>query len=142
MSSAEQNPKPEGPRPPRLTAAAALAALEGLVLVAAGGYLAVRGLAGSAGDQRTALTGGLTMIALALLPLIAARGLFKLRSWSRGPAIITQIMALPVAWQLLQTNSVAIPGGIALAVVAVTSLVLLVNPETTEALGIGRRDAA
>ncbi|WP_349017150.1 hypothetical protein [Streptomyces luteolus] len=141
MSSAEQNPKSEGPRPPRLTAAAALAALEGLVLVAVGGYLVVQGLSG-AGDERTAVTGGLTMIGLALLPLIAARGLFRLRSWSRGPAIITQIMALPVAWQLLQTNSVAIPAGIALAVVAVTSLVLLVNPETTQALGIGRRDAA
>ncbi|NBE51093.1 hypothetical protein GUY60_06565 [Streptomyces sp. YC537] len=142
VSSAEQTQNSEGPRPGRLTAAAALAALEGLVLVAVGGYLAVQGLVGDAGDMRSAVTGGLTMIALALLPLIAARGLFKLRSWSRGPAVITQIMALPVAWQLLQTNSVAIPGGIALAVVAVTSLVLLVNPETTKALGIGPRDAA
>jgi len=142
VSSAEQTPNPEGPRPPRLTAAAALAALEGLVLVAAGGYLSVQGLAGNAGDVSSAATGGLTMIVLALLPLLAARGLFKLRRWSRGPAIITQIMALPVAWQLLQTDSIAIPGGIALAVVAVTSLVLLVNAETTEALGIGPRDAA
>jgi hypothetical protein len=142
VSSAEQTPNPEGPRPPRLTAAAVLAALEGLVLVAAGGYLSVQGLVGNAGDVSSAVTGGLTMIVLALLPLLAARGLFKLRRWSRGPAIITQIMALPVAWQLLQTDSIAIPGGIALAVVAVTSLVLLVNAETTEALGIGPRDAA
>lgn len=139
---AKQDATPEGPRPARLTAAAALAALEGLVLVVAGGCLAVAGLVGDAGDKRSAVTGGLTMIALALLPLIAARGLFKLRSWSRGPAVITQIMALPVAWQLLQTDSIAIPGGIALAVVAVTALVFLVNPETTKALGIGPRDAA
>lgn len=132
----------EGPRPVRLTVAAALAGLEGLVVVAVGGYLMVQGLAGDVGDERSAVTGGFTMIVLALLPLIAARGLFKLRRWSRGPAIITQILALPVAWQLLQTNSVAIPAGIALAVVAVTVLVFLVNAETTKALGIGPRDAA
>lgn len=53
-----------------------------------------------------------------------------------GAAIITQIMALPVAYNLLQADSLAIPGGIALAVVAVAALVLIVNPETTRALGI------
>ncbi|MFC7304909.1 hypothetical protein ACFQVC_11845 [Streptomyces monticola] len=139
MSSAEQNPSPQDPRPPRLTAAAALAALEGLALVVAGGYLVVKGAAGGADNVQQAVTGGITMIALAVLPLLAARGLLKLRSWSRGPAIITQIMALPVAWQLLQADSMAIPAGIALAVVAVTALVLLVNPATTKALGIGPR---
>ena len=45
-------------------------------------------------------------------------------------------MALPVAYNLLQADSVAIPAGIALAIVAVASLVLLVNPATTQALGI------
>ena len=50
-----------------------------------------------------------------------------LRGWSRGPAVITQIMALPVAYSLLQADSVAIPAGIVLAAVAVAALVLLVN---------------
>ncbi len=45
-------------------------------------------------------------------------------------------MALPVAYSLLQADSMAIPGGIVLAVVAVSALVLLVNPATTRALGI------
>ncbi|TPQ15971.1 hypothetical protein [Streptomyces sporangiiformans] len=139
MSSA-QTPAPDapetGPRPRRLTAAAALAALEGLALVVAGVYMAVRGLTGHPDDRQQAVTGGVTLIALALLPLLAARGLLKQRSWSRGPAIITQIMALPVAWTLLQADSLAIPGGIALAVVAVGALFLLLNPETTRALGI------
>ncbi|MFF2850743.1 hypothetical protein ACFVT5_31095 [Streptomyces sp. NPDC058001] len=127
---------PEGPRPGRLTVAASLAALEGLALAAAGVYLLVMGLAGKPDNAQQAETGGVTLIVLALLPLLAARGLLKRRSWSRGPAIITQIMALPVAWTLLQADSMLIPGGIALAVVAVTALVLLVNPTTTEALGI------
>ncbi|MFI0963033.1 hypothetical protein ACH4S8_16775 [Streptomyces sp. NPDC021080] len=138
--SREQNPTPDAPhsvpRPGRLTAAAALAALEGTALVAGGVCVFVLGLTGDPDNRQQAVTGGVTLIALALLPLLAARGLLLRRSWSRGPALITQIMALPVAYTLLQADSVAIPAGIALAVVALVALVLLVNPETTRALGI------
>lgn len=125
-----------GPRPARVTAAAALVALEGLALLAGGVYMLALGVSGSPDDAKQAWTGGITLMVLALLPLLAARGLLKLRRWSRGPAIITQIMALPVAWQMLQANSAAIPAGIVLAICAVVSLVLLINPATTEALGI------
>jgi hypothetical protein len=142
--SAEQNPTPEateaaeqaGPRPGRLTTAAALAALEGLALVVGGAWMLVEGLAGDPDDRQSAVTGGITLIVLALLPLLAARGLLGRRSWSRGPAVITQIMALPVAYNLLQADSMAIPAGIALAAVSIAALVLLVNPATTQALGI------
>ncbi|WP_405673665.1 hypothetical protein OG848_31360 [Streptomyces canus] len=137
--SSEQTPAiPEtaGPRPRRLTYAAVLAALEGLALVVGGAWMLVEGLAGDPDDRQSAVTGGVTLIVLALLPLLAARGLLARRSWSRGPAVITQIMALPVAYNLLQADSVAIPAGIALAVVAVIALILLINPATTQALGI------
>ncbi|MFF4491952.1 hypothetical protein ACFY0F_36770 [Streptomyces sp. NPDC001544] len=140
--SSEQNPTPntpaeaEGPRPRRLTCAAALAALEGAALVAGGVWLLVLGVAGEPDDRQQAVTLAVTFIALALLPLLAARGLLLRRGWSRGPAVITQIMALPVAYSLLQADSAAIPAGIALAVVALTALILLLNPATTKALGI------
>ena len=138
--SPEQTPTPDTsdaePRPGRLTAAAALAALEGVALLVGGGAMLVVGLTGDSDDLSTGVTGGITLIALALLPLIAARGLLLRRSWSRGPAVITQIMALPVAYNLLRADSVAIPAGIALAVVAVTALILLINPATTQALDI------
>ncbi|MCN9240044.1 hypothetical protein NGF19_04440 [Streptomyces sp. RY43-2] len=137
--SAEQNPTSSTPaaepRPGRLTVAAALAGLEGLALTVGGVWMLVLGLTGS-DDRQQAVTGGITLIVLALLPLLAARGLLLCRRWSRGPAVITQILALPVAYNLLQADSVAIPAGIVLAVVAVTALVLLVNSETTRALGI------
>ncbi|MFH8973952.1 hypothetical protein [Streptomyces sp. NPDC017890] len=145
--SSDQKPTPvaaeeAGPRPGRLTAAAALAALEGLALVVGGAWMLVGGLTGHPDDRTSAITGGITLIVLALLPLLAARGLIGRRGWSRGPAVITQIMALPVAYNLLQADSVAIPAGIVLGVVAVTALVLLVNPATTQALGIrGPRSA-
>ncbi|MGA5201941.1 hypothetical protein [Streptomyces variegatus] len=137
--SSEQIPTTEentGPRPRRLTYAALLAALEGLGLVVGGVWILVLGLTGHPDDRQQAVTGGITLIVLALLPLLAARGLLGRRSWSRGPAVITQLLALPVAYNLLQADSMAIPAGIALAVVAVASLVLLVNPKTTRALGI------
>ena len=138
--SAEQNSTPRtadtDPRPARLTIAAALAGLEGLALTVGGVWMLVLGLTGSPDDRQQAVTGGVTLIVLALLPLLATRGLLLRRSWSRGPAVITQIMALPVAYNLLQADSFAIPGGIALAVIAVAALVLLVNPATTRALGI------
>ncbi|MET7450946.1 hypothetical protein ABZT03_03425 [Streptomyces sp. NPDC005574] len=139
----QQNPAPEaeaardtGPRPTRLTAAAALAALEGLALVVGGAWILVEGLTGEPDDRGSAVTGGITLIVLALLPLLAARGLLGRRGWSRGPAVITQLVALLVAYDLLQADSMAIPAGIVLAVVAVVALVLLVNPATTRALGI------
>ncbi|OON81223.1 hypothetical protein [Streptomyces tsukubensis] len=135
--STEQTPAPvSGPRPARLTAAAALSALEGVALGVIGIYVLWRGLFGQPDDRQQAVTGGVTLLVLAAIPLIASRGLLLLRRWSRGPAMITQILALPVAWTLLQAESVMIPGGIALAAVAVASLVLLINRVATEALGI------
>ncbi|CAL9427363.1 hypothetical protein SUDANB6_01977 [Streptomyces sp. enrichment culture] len=142
--SSEQTPAPEaaesaaeaGSRPGCLTAAAGLNALEGLALVAGGAWMLVAGLTGHPDDRTSAVTGGVTLVVLALLPLLAARGLLGRRGWSRGPAVITQIMALPVAYNLLQADSIAIPAGIALAVVAVAALALIVNPGTTRALGI------
>ncbi|MEJ8650518.1 hypothetical protein WKI65_21050 [Streptomyces sp. MS1.AVA.3] len=133
-------PEPTGPRPARLSAAAALTAVEGLALAALGGYMLIMGLAGSPDSPQQAEMGGLTVLALAVLPLVAARGLWLRRRWSRGPSLITQIVALPVAWTLVNGGGALIAAGIGLAVAALVVLVLLVNPTATEALGIGPRE--
>lgn len=117
---------------------AALTALEGAALVVGGIYMLVMGLLGRPDSPQQAEMGGLTLIALGLIPLIAARGLLRRRSWSRGPALITQLMGLPVAWTLLRSHGVLIPTGIVLAVVVVTSLYQLLRPTTIEELGIRR----
>ncbi|MBI0384604.1 hypothetical protein JBE27_52205, partial [Streptomyces albiflaviniger] len=92
------NTAPTGPRPARLTAAAVLAAAEGVVLLGFGVYVLIMGLTGNPESPQQAEMLGVTVLALALLPLLAARGLWLRRRWSRGPATITQLMALPVAW--------------------------------------------
>ncbi|WP_234345853.1 hypothetical protein [Streptomyces sp. NRRL F-5755] len=131
---------PSGPRPGRIGAAAVLTAVEGLALAALGVYMLVMGLAGSPDSPRQAEMGGLTVLALAALPLVAARGLWLRRRWSRGPSLITQIVAFPVAWTLVNGGGALIAAGIGLAVVAIAVLALLVNPTATEALGIAPRD--
>ncbi|WP_432095018.1 hypothetical protein [Streptomyces sp. bgisy100] len=144
MSKQTQAPEDTGsagPRPTRLTVAAALAGAEGAALAVFGAYLLVMGLLGSPESPTQAETGGLTLLALAALPLAAARGLLLRRRWSRGPALITQIMAVPVAWTLISTGGVLIAVGVALGAVALAVLALLVNPTATEALGIAPRDA-
>ncbi|MFD7031825.1 hypothetical protein [Streptomyces sp. PvR034] len=144
--STKQTPAP-GPSaaatpPGRLTAAAALTALEGLALAGLGVYMLFVGIAGNPDSPQQAETGGITLLALAALPLIAARGLRLGRRWSRGPALITQLMALPVAWTLFNTGGAMMAAGIALVLTAVAVVALLVHPATTQALGIGPRDAA
>ncbi|MEV0925006.1 hypothetical protein [Streptomyces spongiicola] len=144
MSGAEQTPEtvpgaPVGRRPGRPAAAAALCGFQALALFAGGLYMLVSGLTGDPESTSQAGTGGVTLIALGLIPLLAARGLLLGRGWSRGPAIITQIMALPVAWTLLRASGALIPAGILLAAVAVTALVLLLDPRTAQALGIRGR---
>ncbi|MBL1108404.1 hypothetical protein JK361_28075 [Streptomyces sp. 5-8] len=142
--SSEQTPAPDTaaagtatePRPRKLTYAAVLAALEGAALVAGGLGALVLGFTGAPDDRQQAVTLGITLVVLALLPLLAARGLLLRRSWSRGPAVITQVMALPVAYNLIHADSLAVPAGIVLTAVAVSALVFLVNGETTRALGI------
>lgn len=124
------------PLPRRLTAAAVLTALEGLALAGPGIAVLYMGIAGGA-DPVQALTGGVTLLVLAALPLVAARGLRLGRRWSRSPALITQLMALPVAWMLWVGGGSMRAAAVALALTAVAVPVLLMNEKATVALGIG-----
>lgn len=130
-----------GPRPARLSAAAALAAAEGVVLAVLGVWVLIQGLGGDPESPEQAEMLGVTVLVLSALPLAAGRGLWLCRRWSRGPAMITQLMALPVAWTLIQNGGGLIAVGTAIAAAAVAVLALLLNPTATEALGITSRDA-
>ncbi|MFD9816839.1 hypothetical protein [Streptomyces sp. NPDC059080] len=139
-AAAPAAPERPGPRPARLSAAAVLTAVEGVTVAALGLFLLIEGVTGSPDSPQQAVTGAVTVLALAVLPLVAARGLWLLRRWSRGPSMITQIVALPVAWTLINGGGALIAAGVALAVAAFVVLGLLVNPTATVALGIGPRE--
>lgn len=126
----------EKTRPPRLTAAAALAAAEGVALLTWGMSMIVLGLVGQPSSVAQAEAGGLTVLLLAAMPLSAAYGLWTVRRWSRGPALIIQLVALPVAWTMAQNGGGLLAAGLALGAAALAELVLLVHPAATEALGI------
>lgn len=120
-----------GPPSLRLNLAAAVAALEGLAVAAWGVTMFFTG-----GDK--AVLAGLLVLVFAAIPLGAAYGLRRVRRWSRGPALIMQLISLPVAWTLLHGDGAFVAGGAVLGALAVAGLVLLVHPSTTDALGIRR----
>ncbi|SEF86051.1 hypothetical protein SAMN05216223_102283 [Actinacidiphila yanglinensis] len=134
-AGADPQAPPTGPLPLRLTAAAAVAGVEGLAIAAWGVTMFFTG------DGKDVLPGFL-VLALAALPLLAAYGLRRARRWSRGPALIIQLISLPIAWTMLHSDGAGIvAGGAVLAVLALAGLVLLVHPATTDALGINRTAA-
>ncbi len=123
---------PAGPPPLRLNVAAGVAGLEGLAVAAWGVTMCFTG-----GDK--GVLAGLLVLLLAALPLGAAYGLRRARSWSRGPALIMQLLCLPIAWTMLKSDGAVVAGGAVLGVLAVAGLAVLVHPATTDALGIRRR---
>ncbi|MGP3986670.1 hypothetical protein [Streptomyces sp. 3N207] len=133
----ETQPKVHGPR--RIVAAAVVTGVEGLVVAAFGIVSLVMLVTGRPDDMMQAATLAVTVLALSVLPLAAARGLWLRRRWSRGPSMIVQLIALPVAWQMAQNGGALLAAAVALALAAVAALGCLVNPTATEALGIGPR---
>ncbi len=118
-----------------------LVAAQGLVVAGLGISMLVMLLTGRhADDTVQALTGAVTVLALAVLPLAAARGLWLLRRWSRGPAMIVQLMAVPAGWQMAQNGGVWLALGVTIALIGLAVLVCVLSPTATEALGIGPRE--
>lgn len=111
-----------------------VAVLQGAALAVWGGFMIVEGLVGDPDSPVQAEVGGLTVLAMAAFPLLAARGLLRLRRWGRGPVLITQILALPVAWTMVQNGGVTTAAGAALGGTALVGLYTLAHPATTGAL--------
>jgi hypothetical protein len=116
-------------RPPQLTAAAALAALEGLVAL---GFGVVEILQVRLFRAVVGVGVAFFMIAFAVLLGAAARALLRGRRWARAPIVVVQLIMLPVGWSFRggQTNGVAV----AMIVVALLTLVLVLHPRSTRAL--------
>lgn len=116
-------------RPVTVTAAAALEAVEGLGALGFGVFVSWQTAFGEALDQSTAIA----VAAMALLGgacmLAVARGLLRADRWSRSPAVLTQLFALPVSWSLLQSDQLLF--GVPLITVAVLTLGLVLSGPST-----------
>lgn len=121
------------PRPPAtLLAASVVEVLEGAVVAGLGTFVGVSTLVGSPGDVGRALAlaaltvlGGAGMISVGI-------GLLRSRRWSRAPATLTQILAMPVGVSMVQSGQLAT--GVPLLVVGIGAGVLLFAPPTSRAL--------
>jgi hypothetical protein len=116
-------PVPVTRRPLLLTVAAGLTGLEALGLV----VMAVLGLT-KVSTMSTTSSGFFLVFAAALV--VCGVALVRLNSWARAPIVLTQLIALGLAWDARDNLAVAIP----LAVAAVVTLSTILAPSSLEAL--------
>jgi len=113
--------------PPPLTVAASLVAVQGFVLMA----LAVAEVADLDPDRRAmGLSTAGFFAGYGALLLVAAWGLWRRVGWSRGPALITQLILLGLAWNIREH----VVAAVAVAIVAVVALAGVLHPDSIEAL--------
>ena len=116
-------------------AAAAVVGAQGLVGVGFAGYLVVnasggaQGLGGILGES-----GMFLLLGAALLGL--AWGLSRGRFWARTPAVVVQLLLLPVAYSLLVPSRQVLAGAITAVVVIAALLLLLSAPARAWALDL------
>ena len=115
-----------GRRPLTIVVAAALLVVEALIALA---YAAVE--VGHVRMSRAVVGVGVTilMACFGLVLLLVARGVFLGRKWSRGPAVATQLILLPIAWSFKGGGTTWV--SIVLAVLAVAVLVGVLHPRST-----------
>jgi hypothetical protein len=118
--------------PVTLLAAAALVALEALGLLAAAVFFVVElGVADADDPVRATTAAALTLLCAVGLGLVA-RGIFRRRRWARAPALVTNLLVLPVGYDLTRGGRWYV--GVPLLLVAAAVLVLLFVRPTDEAL--------
>ena len=115
-----------GRRPLTIVVAAVLLTLEGLL------GLGYAGVALAEVRMARAVVGvGVTilMAVFGLLLLLVARGVFLGKRWSRGPAVVAQLILLPIAWSF--RGGVTTWISVALAALAIAVLVGVLHPRST-----------
>ncbi|MER5635710.1 hypothetical protein ABT095_01995 [Kitasatospora sp. NPDC002227] len=118
-------------KPTALIAGAAITLLEGTALAGWGLYDVVSGLTGPSADLGRSEFGGVILLVMGLLPLLAGRALLQARRWGRSPAVLTNSICLPVAYYMWQ----GLPAGaVVVGVLGLAGIVTLLNPKVTEVL--------
>ncbi len=127
---------PAGSRPPTLLAAIAIAALEGLAVLAYTAGIALSGTQ-NPGSVAAPAVEALIYLTFAVGIVLVVKGLWQRRRWSRTPFVVIQLFALVTGWTLLQGDGDSTHLiGWAVLVVAVVGLVCAFVPRTGEALDL------
>ena len=115
-----------GRRPLTIVVAAAVLALEGLVGLAYAGFEV-----GQIRMSRAEVGVGVAilMAGFGVLLLAVARGVFRGKRWSRGPAVATQLILLPIAWSFKGGSTTWV--SVALGALAIAVLVGVLHPRST-----------
>ena len=119
-------PAPGRRRPLTIVVAAALLTVEALIAL---GYAALE--VGQIRMSRAGVGVGVTilMAGFGLLLLLVARGVLLGRRWSRGPAVATQLILLPLAWGFVGGRTTWV--SVVLAALAIAVLVGVLHPRST-----------
>ena len=115
-----------GRRPLTIVVAAVLLALEGLVGLAYAG-LEVGQIRMSRAEVGIGVA--ILMAGFGLLLLLVARGVFLGKRWSRGPAVASQLILVPIAWSFQGGATTWV--SVALAALAMAVLVGVLHPRST-----------
>lgn len=113
--------------PPPLTVAASIVAVEGASLLLVG-LLDLFSIDET--RRAVALSGAVFYLGYGALLVAAARALWQRLVWSRGPAVLTQILVLGIAWSMRDILLVAI----GLAAVAAVAIAGILHPDSVRAL--------
>ena len=117
---------------PTLRACAVLVAGQALGLAGIAAFYLVELMVATPGDRVRAVVTALLALAAAAGLALVARGLLRRRGWARAPALVTNLLVLPVAVGLLQGGRWYV--GLPLLVWALAVLGLLFAPATSAAL--------
>jgi hypothetical protein len=126
-------------RPPgQVRVASTMVAVQGLAMLGFAGYLAARARAAAMGLQAVLGEAGLfLLIGLALLAV--ARGLWRGKAGPRTPAIVVQILLLPLAYSLLLPSGQPVPGAVVATLVLSILGLLMSRPAKSWALRLDDR---
>ena len=134
MSEPDSPPETEvDPVPSQVRLAALVIGLEALALAVAACIVVEKAVTGHPAKWWSPYVLAALIIAGALVLLLAARSLVRLRAAARTPILVLQLLALPVSYSLAFQAGLVVYGG-PILVAALTVLYLLFTPPAREAL--------
>ena len=130
----QRSDRPDRSLPGALRWAVGLVRIEGVALAVLAVFLIYEDLTGTANDLVSALFVTAFAAGGAVILWLLANALAHCRAGARAPAIVLQLLMLPIGWQLTQSGRAWL--GVPLLVVGSLIMGLLVSPATTRAMGL------